>query len=233
MHYLWLTNKEAKIVGSTDPGTQAEGRQNNAGTSRNGRGRGRGRGRDRGRGKVVRRKRKGSPASEISETSSSYGDRNTEQELHSKSEVPSEMRRSTRPKRDVKYQLDDLDFESTENPLEEDPSWDQASGRETASELGDKNQFKMEDQFQGQSHHEMGGGFCMDEGDPEIETGQLGSNQTVNQLPKADLSKSEDYLETGGGFCLDESENTTEEGDDFESDPTNAIINGIYSDADD
>lgn len=84
-------NLVASEAGDQDPGTQAEGRQNNAGTSGNGRVRGRGR--DSGRGKVVRRKRKGSPASEISETSSSDGDRNTEQELQSKSEVPSEVRR--------------------------------------------------------------------------------------------------------------------------------------------
>ncbi|XP_059670183.1 DNA repair protein UVH3-like [Cornus florida] len=183
--------------------------------TRRGRGKGRGQAVGRGRGKI-------NPASEYTETSSNdgnNGDRELELQVE-KLEGSHQIRRSTRVHKAVKYIPDDLEIVdlgksdqndekcSDEEAVQEEPFRDQDLVGDAAASSSGKNQHKVGDSSLKErlcgEYLEMGSEVCMDEAEPETETGQLGSGQDGDLSFGVELSK--EYLKMGGGFCLDEDE---------------------------
>ena len=102
----------------------------------------------------------------------------------------------------------DEENSSDKEAVQEETSVDHGLVGDTAAGPGEKNQHKAGDHsFEEHSSWgclEMGGGFCIDEAQPELETDQISLGQNRDPSFEADLSK--DYLNMGGGFCLDEDE---------------------------
>lgn len=205
--------------GNSEPSIQAVGKKNTKrGSSVSGRGRGRGRGRSAGRGR-----RKESSGLEYAEISTDDGN-NSE----TAQEVPVEnyeglhvVRRSTRPRKAVKYTMNELDIdESGKANQDSGGSADEAGENEILEDAGivgvgaaaaspsKRNHHKVGDPLLVESlskdYIEMEGGICMDEAKPNTETGQVSLDQASDPPLVAELSQ--EYLRMGGGFCLDEDE---------------------------
>ncbi|KAL6952791.1 hypothetical protein U1Q18_048908, partial [Sarracenia purpurea var. burkii] len=192
-------------VRNPEPWMRAKGRKN---TSKGSSAKGKGRGIERGRAVGGGRRQKDTESSSNDGSSS-----NSEQEiLVEKLEGPLGVRKSTRARKAVKYSLDDLDVDELEKENCSDkeavqkPYEDHALVGDTATDPGEKNQHKVGDHSfekgSGGDYLEMGGGFCMEEAEPELRTGQLNLGQNSDPHFEAEFSK--EYLNTGGGLCPDE-----------------------------
>ncbi|KAL6960634.1 hypothetical protein U1Q18_038398 [Sarracenia purpurea var. burkii] len=192
-------------VRNPEPWMRAKGRKN---TSKGSSAKGKGRGIERGRAVGGGRRQKDTESSSNDGSSS-----NSEQEiLVEKLEGPLGVRKSTRARKAVKYSLDDLDVDELEEENCSDkeavqkPYEDHALVGDTATDPGEKNQHKVGDHSfekgSGGDYLEMGGGFCMEEAEPELRTGQLNLGQNSDPHFEAEFSK--EYLNTGGGLCPDE-----------------------------
>ncbi|GMP29190.1 hypothetical protein CsSME_00004405 [Camellia sinensis var. sinensis] len=177
----------------------------------------------RGGGRAVGRSRgKKNPGRAYAESSSNDGS-NSDYELEiqvENLEGPHGVRKSTRTRKAVKYTLDDLEIDEPgkadqeevnsgdEETVQEEPSEDHGLVGDDGAGSGEKIQHKGRDssfeERSGGDYLEMAGGFCMDEAEPELETGQLSLDQKDDPSFGAELS--EEYLKMGGGFCLDEDE---------------------------
>uniref|UniRef100_A0A5B6YV96 Putative DNA repair protein UVH3 isoform X1 n=1 Tax=Davidia involucrata TaxID=16924 RepID=A0A5B6YV96_DAVIN len=204
-------------AGNPEPPMQTEGKRNtNTGSSARGQGKGKGRGQAVGRGR-----RKENPSFEYAEISSNdeiNSDGEWEVQVE-KLERSHEIRRSTRLRRAVKYTENNVEIVepgksdqndencADEEAVEEEHFWDQGVVGDASTGPSEKNTHKVGDpSHEGlcRDYLEMGGEFCMDEAEPEIETGQLGTGQVSGRSFEAEFSK--EYLKMGGGFCLDEDE---------------------------
>ncbi|PSR87598.1 DNA repair protein [Actinidia chinensis var. chinensis] len=192
-----------------EPLVQRAGRRN---TNQNLSPRGRDRRSERGRA-VGRGRRKKKPCHANAKNSSDEGSSsNYEQEMQvEKLEGTHGVRKSTRIRKSVKYNLDDLEMDE---PGKADQDEENSSDKEAVQEepsadhslLGEKTQQKAGDpsfeEHSGEDYLEMGGGFCMGEAEPELETDQTTLGQNCDPSFEAELCKQ--YLNMGGGFCLDE-----------------------------
>ncbi|KAK3018281.1 hypothetical protein RJ639_003549 [Escallonia herrerae] len=214
--HLRKRKTKAELTENVEPLIQGVGRRNiSKGLSVGGRVRGRGGERDRGRA-VGRGRWTENFALGYAEASSddeNHGDSEPEV-LAQKKEGSLEVRRSTRPQRMVKYAMNDLGTDESDE-MEHD------NGDSTHEEAGEEEAFGNDEYIisvglAGPSkwnNHEVGdnslkegssvdhldieGGFCMDEAEPEMRPGHAGTGQNSEPL-------SDEYLEMGGGCCLDE-----------------------------
>ncbi|XP_057482418.1 DNA repair protein UVH3 isoform X2 [Actinidia eriantha] len=196
-------------VRNPEPLVQREGRRNN---NQNLSPRGRDRRSERGRA-VGRGREKKKPCHANAKNSSDEGSNsNYEQEMQvEKLEGTRGVRKSTRIRKAVKYNLDDLEMDE---PGKADQDEENSSDKEAVQEepsadhglLGEKTQHKAGDpsfeERSGGDYLEMGGGFCMGEAEPELETDQTSLGQDCDPSFEAELCKQ--YLNMDGGFCLDE-----------------------------
>ncbi|KAK3033566.1 hypothetical protein RJ639_032414 [Escallonia herrerae] len=214
--HLRKRKTKGELTENVDPLIQGVGRRNiSKGLSVGRRGTERGRGRDRGRA-VGRGRWTENFALGYAEASSddeNHGDSEPEV-LVQKKEGSFEVRRSTRPRRMVKYVLNDLGTdESDEMEHDDGDSAHEEAGEEEAFgndegiiRVGLAGPSKWNNHEVGDNllkeglsvdHLDMEGGFCMDEAEPERRPGHEGTGQNCEPL-------SDEYLEMGGGFCLDE-----------------------------
>ncbi|KAA8548070.1 hypothetical protein F0562_004669 [Nyssa sinensis] len=223
-------------AGSPEPPMRTEGKRDTTkGSSARGKGKGRGRGQAVGRGRG-----KEKPSFENAETSSNDGTNSDgEWEVQvEKLEGSHELRRSTRHRKAMKYTMNDLENVepgkldqndencTVEEAVEEEPVWKQCVAGD-ADGPNEKNPHKVGDPSHEEGfcrdYLEMEGEFRMDEAEPEIETGQLGSGQVGDSSFEAEFSK--EYLKIGGGFCLDEDKDTDPEKCDIDAARTTIFEN--------
>ncbi|KAK9117156.1 hypothetical protein Sjap_016103 [Stephania japonica] len=233
---------------NSEPSVPQENQQNTAKESsrslRSGRGRGRGRGKTSGRRKRIVSNHESSECS-----SSDVGDDNSEQEhiLVKTMDISSKVRRSTRPRKQVKYAVNGSEASSSSNsPDRDDGNFVEGAADEVvlnASTSGDaandtskKNMDPLRDGNSGGGYLESGGGFCLEEGEQETEP-----VETVHCTARASNSSSlEDALATGclkmgGGFCLEDEEPETNQVPSFSSHQREPceLLNGAISDVSD
>ncbi|KAK2994095.1 hypothetical protein RJ640_024359, partial [Escallonia rubra] len=218
--HLRKRKTKGELTGNVEPLIQGVGRRNiSKGLSVGGRGRGRERGRGRDRGRAVGRGRWTENFAlgyaEASSDDENHGDSEPEV-LVQKKEGSFEVRRSTRPRRMVKYVMNDLGTdESDEMEHDNGDSAHEEAGEEEAFgndegiiSVGLAGPSKWNNHEVGDhslkeglsvDHLDMEGGFCMGEAElePEMRPGHAGTGQNSEPL-------SDEYLEMGGGFCLDE-----------------------------
>ncbi|XP_029116376.1 DNA repair protein UVH3 isoform X2 [Elaeis guineensis] len=229
-------NTESKNMHPADVATESvfldeSGRSNQSGLCENvrgsGKGKGRGRGRGRGRG-ISEEMLNHEPGDDTACTGAS----------ESHTEVPaakSEVRRSKRPRKHVKYAEDVLEVDElnvSSNQMDENDLHEVAVEHKLAEEDGNGT---IRDSIPdiGGSHSEdslsrdyllRGGGFCADRSDEQGGAFQPGDGQMqdsagkdedwVGEAAGLDCGKesplkgnlSNDYLRSGGGFCMDESD---------------------------
>lgn len=221
-----LTPEEGRRINKNDLAANSSGRRGRV------RERSRGRGRGRGRGKEVELN---NDSTEVS-SSDDYSDKGEMEKHIQVSEATSELRRSTRCRKHVKYSEEKMDMEIDAHNLK-DVAKEQESVEQGSSirigPTGDASNHK-----EGSSHSPQvslsrdylvsGGGFCTDESEtqgdalypaasPATNSAEKGSaagfryssvvdRQPANPASLYDGSHSRDYLLTGGGFCMDESE---------------------------
>ncbi|XP_024046227.1 DNA repair protein UVH3 isoform X2 [Citrus clementina] len=170
------------------------------------------RGNRRGKGQRVGRGRgRGRLCAEQSETSSSddIGSDDTQEYYSEKFEGQQEVRRSTRSRKPVDYNVDDPEIadvgkilSNKESSNEEEAKQDSVHGvtGEASADYSRKKQHRADDPSIDKDYIERGGGFCID--DQEI--GQPSVSPCDDPFLEAEITK--DYMKMGGGFCHDESE---------------------------
>ncbi|XP_043723795.1 DNA repair protein UVH3 isoform X2 [Telopea speciosissima] len=237
-------------VGHPDLAIWEESKQNTEeGLRRDGRGRGRVRGRGRGRGRRRgggRGKGKAIPAFELTGSSHSESS-DDEQEVQAEDTGGlTSMRRSTRPRKHVKYASKEPDDSESSDQSNEKGSDEEAVDQEPEHDkdiLGHAAEdFCENDHYVGSLDHslnnglckdylELGGGFCEDEGEQEADPIQQVSCQPISKPGNDDLSFdggfSDEYLKTGGGFCMDEGEL---DGDQSQSVSCPPKVHGVHVD---
>ncbi|KAJ4960439.1 hypothetical protein NE237_020349 [Protea cynaroides] len=199
------------------------------GLSRDGRGRGRSRGRGRGRGGRGGGQGKGKaiPSFEVTESSASDGsDHDDVQEIQAEGTGGlTAVRRSTRPRKHVKYASKEPDDSESSDQSNEKGRDERTLDQEPElgkDILGRAAEDSWEnDHYVGGSDHslnyglskdylEVGGGFCEDEADQEADPFQQVSYQPISKPGIGNLflddRLSDEYLKTGDAFCMNKAE---------------------------
>ncbi|GMH07966.1 hypothetical protein Nepgr_009806 [Nepenthes gracilis] len=173
-------------------------------------------GRGRARASRKGRKRNSSLGSDFAETSSNDAGCSNDSKhemLVGKSEGPHDIRKSLRPRKVANYVENDseIDDSSQSEPkcssrvaVEQGSSPAQSFSRDDAADFSFVAPHTGEASVVGDGlsgdYLVKGGGFCANEDEPEIQTGQLGSIQRDGVPSDVDT----DYLQVGRGFCLDD-----------------------------
>ncbi|KAK9108079.1 hypothetical protein Syun_024090 [Stephania yunnanensis] len=219
----WKTSSEAlpSEENNSEPSVPQENQQNTTKVSsrslRSGRGRGRGRGKTSGRRKKIVSNH------ESSECSSSDGSDDDSEQEHikvKKTEILSKVRRSTRPRKQVKYAVNGSEASSSSN------SSDNNDGN-FVEEAAD------EAVLNATTSGDAANDTCKRDMDPLLDVNSC--EATLNQ--EADFAWKKDvlttgYLKIGGGFCLEDDEPEADQVPSFSGHQTepSELLNGAISD---
>ncbi|KAK9119707.1 hypothetical protein Scep_017800 [Stephania cephalantha] len=206
-----------------------------------------GRGRGRGRGKTSGRRKRIVSNHESSECSSSDGSDDDGEQEHiqvKKTEIFSKVRRSTRPRKQVKYAVNESEASSSSNSSDHNDGnfveeaaveavLNATTSGDAANDTCKKDMDPLQDVNSCEGYLESGGGFCLEEGEQETEP-----VETVHCTARASNGNSHEdvlatgYLKIGGGFCLEDDEPEADQVPSFSGHQTepSELLNGAISD---